>query len=117
MRKNKRIILLLSLLFSLSAANAQLEVSHLSTKGFSSPGLGAFFNFGFSVNPGNVITYESGFIVFDHSAVVPSILMGYRHTFNGRGNGLYIEPQFTFTYGAADIPKRDSSEFPLLKRC
>lgn len=64
MKESKRSILLLIAIFSLSFANAQLEFSHLSTRGFSTNGIGAFFNWGAMINKGDVITFESGFIFF-----------------------------------------------------
>jgi hypothetical protein len=114
MRKNKTLILLFSSLFSFAFANAQLEVSHLYAKGFSSTGVGAFFNWGTLVSPGDAITFETGLIIYSHTVVIPSGLVGYRHTFNKKGTGLFVEPQLTYLYGASNIPKRDSTEFPLL---
>ncbi|MES1250067.1 MAG: hypothetical protein ABUL46_05250 [Chitinophaga rupis] len=115
METSKRSILLLIAIFSLSFANAQLEISHLSTRGFSTNGIGAFFNWGMMVNKGDVITFEPGFTYFNHTAVLtPSIFVGYRHTFTGKGYGLYIEPQLAYMFGAANIPEKDTTEFPSL---
>ena len=116
MKKSKRSILLLIAIFSLSFANAQLEFSHLSTRGFSTNGIGIFTNLGLMVNKGDVITFESSFIAFDYTTVVaPTIIAGYRYTFNGKGNGFYVEPQLAYTFGAADIPQKDTTKFPFLR--
>jgi hypothetical protein len=113
MIKNIKTLLLSGSFFIVTSANAQLEVSHLSAKGFSSVGMGAFYNFGIIMAPHDAATFETSILFFDH-AIITSTIWGWRYTFNDRHNGLYIEPQIGYSFGGANLPKSDSSKYPSL---
>jgi hypothetical protein len=110
MRINKKPILLFSSFFFLALANAQLEAAHLSAKGFSSYGFVAFFNVGYPVTRGDMITEEGDVGYFAHAVMAVPLSFGYRHTFNGKGDGFYIEPHISYTLGASDLPRADSAK-------
>lgn len=111
--KKAPLLLLLAVLFI--RANAQLEFSHLSTKGYSSFGGGAMFYWGIALSRGNAWTWETGGNIYAHAALTSGYAAGYRHTFNHQGYGFYVEPQLSYAYGAANIPRRDSLEYPRLR--
>ena len=110
--KNKSITLLFISLFSLAAANAQLGLGYLSTKGISGFGFEGIFSFSGYVTRGDMVTLEADFGYYRHIGFEPLLILGYRHTFNGKGHGWYIEPQFCYSIGTANIPRSDSAEFP-----
>ena len=109
MKKNKIFILVFCMVFSGVSANAQLEAVHLSGSGFSGFGFGVFLNVGYPVTRGDVITSEGSAGFFDQVLTAVPLAMGYRHTFSGKGYGLYIEPQFGYTFVVTDIQQADSS--------
>jgi hypothetical protein len=102
------------LLIFFSQTPAQVEVSHLSTRGYSSFGGGTMYCFGTAVNRGDAITFETGFFFFDNAILTTSIPIGYRYTLNRKGYGFYLEPQITYAFGAATIPRRDTTRYPRL---
>jgi hypothetical protein len=112
----KKLLTLCFLLFSVSCLHAQIEGSHLRSKGFNAYGFGSFLNFGIPVSEGNSITAEAGFYYFhydgDYVALVP-FLLGYRHTFDGSGTGLYIEPTAGYSIGVSDIQKYNEYDTPI----
>jgi hypothetical protein len=113
--KNLKIIFLLfcSFLFISNISNAQLEVAHLSMKGFSAIGLGGFLNVGIPISEGASVTGELGLYSFKHSGnqvLLFPILLGYRHTINNTGSGIYLEPVLGYTIGATDITKSGYGE-------
>jgi hypothetical protein len=93
-------------------SNAQIEVAHLSSKGFSSNGFGAFLNFTVPVTEYGAVSAEAGFYYFkkgdDHLAAVP-LLLGYRHMLQDPESGFYIEPNAGYNIGASDIQKYDEN--------
>ncbi len=113
--KLKSVFFVLSF-FICTCLSAQIEVAHLSSKGFSATGFGGFLNFGIPVSEGSAVTTEAGFYVFKHNdnnvALVP-LLLGYRYTLNGSGTGLYIEPTAGYSIGATDIQKYDEVGHPI----
>lgn len=113
----RKLVLVAFSLFSFTFLNAQIEVAHITSKGFSATGFGGFLNIAVPVTEGNSITAEAGFYSFrqddDHVALVP-FLLGYRYTLNGSGTGLYIEPSAGYTIGGTDIQKTDQLNSPIL---
>ncbi len=95
----KKIVLLSFTMVFFTFLNAQIEVSHLTSKGYSSTGFGGFLNFA---------------IHDDDGVLLVPVLLGYRYTFNGSGTGLYIEPTAGYTIGATDIQKIDEAGFPVI---
>ncbi|HEV3324009.1 MAG TPA: hypothetical protein VG052_00340 [Puia sp.] len=91
--------------------NAQLQVDHLSFKGFSAIGFGGFLNFAVPVSDADYITAELGVDVFssngNHVVQIP-MLVGYRYTFDRTGTGFYLEPNAGYSYGGTDIQLADS---------
>ncbi len=113
--KNLKITFLIfcSLLFKSSISNAQLEVAHISMKGFSAIGLGGFLNVGIPTSEGAAITGEIGYYSFKHTGnqvILVPFLLGYRHTLNNSGSGTYLEPVLGYSIGATDITKADYQE-------
>ena len=93
--------------------NAQIEVAHVSTKGFSALGFGGFLNFSVPVTEANYLTLEGGFLYFKNKhdedlALIP-VLVGYRYTIDQSGAGLYVEPNAGYTFGAASISTHDKN--------
>jgi len=93
--------------------NAQIEVAHVSTKGFSAIGFGGFLNFSVPVSEANCLTLEGGLLYFKNKhdedlALIP-VLMGYRYTFDQSGAGLYVEPNAGYTFGFATISTHDKN--------
>lgn len=109
----KRIVFLLILSsFGFSSLKAQLEVAHLSTKGFSSTGFGGFFNLAVPVDEGVSITGEFGVYFFkssDNSIAMAPFLLGYRYMLDGSSTGWYVEPAAGYTIGFTDITKFDKA--------
>ena len=104
---------LIAICVTLSASlHAQLEVAQLFTKGQSATGLGGNLHIGFPVGKGDEISGEIGFYYFapaqSHEILLP-LLLGYRHTFDKTGTGLYIEPFAGYTIGATDFPRTDAN--------
>ena len=113
----KKIVLLSFTMVFFTFLNAQIEVSHLTSKGYSSTGFGGFLNFAIPVTEGNSVTAEVGLYSFKHDddgVLLVPVLLGYRYTFNGSGTGLYIEPTAGYTIGATDIQKIDEAGFPVI---
>lgn len=104
--------LLIVMTFFSTFLNAQVEVAHLTSRGFSATGFGGFLNFGVPVTEGSSVTAEAGVYYFkhddDHIVLVP-FLLGYRHTLNGTGTGFYIEPTAGYSIGGTDIPKTNAN--------
>jgi len=103
---------LLSTLWICPSLKAQLEVAHLSSKGTSANGFGAFLHVGIPVSQGGEVTGEAAFYTFTdhekHLGMAP-FFVGYRHTFDGSGAGWYTEPAAGYTIGATDIQKTDAN--------
>jgi hypothetical protein len=112
MKKPLPLPLLCGFLLWVASADGQLEVSRLSTKGYSGVGIGAFINTGFIINRADVLTSEGGFVFYHGLTTTPLPLIGYRHTFNGSGTGWYIEPQLGYTLIASDLLPADSLKLP-----
>jgi hypothetical protein len=113
---NKKLTLLAGTIFLIGALSAQIEVSHLSTKGFSGFGFGGFLNFAVPVTEGDAVTIEAGVGLFGNSGyhfVEIPLLAGFRHLFNGTSDGFYVEPLVGYTIGGSDIQKTDSTGYPL----
>lgn len=95
-----------------SLAHAQIEVAHLSSKGFSANGFGAFLNFTVPVAEYGAISAEGAFYYFkkgnDHLAMVP-FLLGYRYMLQDPESGVYVEPNAGYNIGASDIQKYDEN--------
>ncbi len=113
MLKAKLTLLALSFFFC-SFINAQIEGAYFYSKHVSQFGVAGFLNVAIPISDADAITPEIGLYYFglsseaDHAAVAP-IVVGYRHTFNGEGDGLYIEPFAGYSIGATDIPKTDAN--------
>jgi hypothetical protein len=102
---------LLSLIIC-TTANAQLQVDHLSFKGFSAIGFGGFFNFAVPVSDADFVTAEIGVDIFssnDNHVVQIPMLVGYRYTLDRTGTGFYLEPNVGYSYGGTDIQLVDSA--------
>jgi len=111
MFKSKFTLLAISFFFC-AAVNAQLEGAYLKTMHISKFGMAGFLNFAIPINDADAATaevgvYYFGFNNYSDQAVVVPIIAGYRHTFNGEGDGLYIEPFAGYSIGATDIPRTD----------
>ncbi len=116
MRKNLRFIPLLFSLLSFARASAQTEIAHLFVKGYYPVSTGAFLDIGYTVNCDNMLMIEPSleyFVNGDNYAFVWPTLVGIRHTFNGRGHGLYGEPLVGYMFGNTTIPRTTSSGVPL----
>lgn len=117
MTLKRRLIVMSLFLFSCTLLNAQIEVAHLNTKGFSATGFGAFLNLSVPVTEGNSITAEAGFYDFrkqGNEIVLVPFLAGYRYTFDGSGSGLYVEPTIGYTIGGTDIQKANELGSPIV---
>lgn len=113
-----RNVLSLLLLFVLigGRTNAQIEVAHLSSKGFSATGFGAFLNFAVPVSEYGAVTAEAGFYYFkkeDNNVALVPLLLGYRHMLQEPDAGFYIEPYAGYNIGATDIQKYNEIGNPL----
>jgi hypothetical protein len=113
--------LLLSIILSglCSVSYAQIEVSHLSSKGFSATGFGAFLNIAVPIDDANAVTVEGAAYIFSndgsHAAVVP-LLAGYRHLLSNYVDyGFYVEPVAGYAIGATDIQAYSADGTPLYK--
>jgi hypothetical protein len=102
-----------------SAAHAQVEVAHLSSKNFSAIGFGGFLNLAIPLTDNEAGIVEGGVYVFSkngsHEAVAP-VLIGYRHLLSDYNDyGFYVEPVAGYTFGATDIQAYDANGNPLYK--
>ena len=107
----KTIVLPFALLF-FNLLHAQIELAHINTKEFTSTGFGGFLSMATPVTPGNSITAEGGFYNFKnnhHQVVLIPLVLGYRHTINGTGQGVYVEPTAGYTIGGTNIQKADKA--------
>lgn len=110
----KQLLILSLLLFSFNLCNAQIEVARASAKDFNAIGFGGVLNFSLPVSEAaNYITIEGGFQYFknqdDEDLGLIPVLIGYRYTLNQTGEGLYIEPDAGYTFGASTIGTYDSN--------
>ena len=92
------------LLLSFNLSNAQIEVAHISAKGYNATGFGGFLNFSFPVSEVNYVTLEGGLQYFKDKntqivALVPA-LAGFRYTLDQSGSGWYVEPNAGYTFVA-----------------
>lgn len=114
---NSKFLLFCFSLFFCNFLKAQIEVAHLTSKGFSATGFGGFLNLAVPVTEGNSITAEAGVYTFshddDHLVLIP-FLLGYRHTLDGSGAGIYIEPMAGYSIGATDIQKATETGSPIV---
>ena len=113
----KKTVLLSFALFLFTFLNAQIEVAHLASKGFSSTGFGGFLNIGIPVTEGNSVTAEAGVYSFkqdDEQTILVPLLLGYRYTLNGSGAGFYIEPTAGYTIGGSDRQKMNEVNSPII---
>jgi len=96
-------ILTVAFFFIAIQTNAQLGVIKLVGNNTSKYdlGYGAYLKMGYPVSESSDITLQIGAYLFvlndggtqeDGTGVVP-LTAGYRYTFNGKGSGLYVEPQ------------------------
>jgi hypothetical protein len=77
-----------------------------------SPGFGAFFKTGVPISDAASATVEVGanfFPVqgsgFKYGTAMCPLKLGYRYTFNGEGDGFYVEPQAGYNlYGVTSLP-------------
>ncbi len=110
--KNKFFVLCF-LLFSFNICNAQIEVAYANSKNFNAVGFGGFLNFSFPVAETNYVTIEGGVQYFknkdDEDLGLIPVLIGYRYTLNQTGEGLYVEPDAGYTFGASSIGKYDEN--------
>ncbi len=107
MNLKKQILLLCLLVSGGLFANAQIEVNHVSLKGFKKTGFGGFLNFSIPVSDANYLTLEGGLQYYkddydEELALVP-VLAGYRYTLNQSGSGLYVEPNAGYMFGSSTI--------------
>ncbi len=114
----KRFLFLAIFLFVCRAANAQIEVAHLTSKGFSATGFGGFVNVSIPITDVNAGIIEGGVYVFsnngNHEAVAP-VLLGFRHLLMDTDYGFYVEPVAGYTFGATDLQAYDANGVPLNK--
>ncbi|HEV7621830.1 MAG TPA: outer membrane beta-barrel protein [Flavisolibacter sp.] len=113
---NKKPVLLCLCIFICSFLNAQVEVAHLSTKGFSAIGFGGFLNFAVPISDAESLTLEAGVYSFrqqDNHIILVPFLLGYRYTLDGSGSGIYVEPDAGYTIGATDIEKFNANGTPI----
>jgi opacity protein-like surface antigen len=109
----KKLLLAAVLVCLFSAARAQVEVAHISSKDFNATGFGGFLNFAIPIDDANAAIVEGGVYVFSsddsHEAVAP-VLVGYRHLLtDGNDYGFYVEPVAGYTFGATDIQAYDGN--------
>ena len=116
MSMKTKLLSLFFFLFFCSYVHAQIEVAHLTSKGFSATGFGGFLNIGVPVSEGASVTGELGLYYFkkdnDHIGLIP-LLIGYRYTLDGSGTGLYVEPTAGYSIGGTDIQKTNEYDSPI----
>ena len=112
----RRLLLISCLSICSLSASAQVEGSFLTTKDFSAVAWGAFFNFKIPASEGTAVTIEVGF-QYAHKdpdwVVLLPMLAGYRRSFNGEGDGLYVEPMAGYSIGESNLSVYDELGFPL----
>ena len=90
MKPQRKLLVLLFCLIASTSLKAQIQLDHLSFKGYSALGFGGFFNFAVPVSDANYVTGEIGLDVFssngENVALAP-LLLGYRYTLDGSGTG------------------------------
>lgn len=94
--------------FFSSLINAQIEVAHLNSKGFSATGFGAFLNFAVPITEYGSVSAEAAFYYFkknDNNVALVPLLLGYRHMLQEPDAGFYMEPDAGYNIGATDIQK------------
>jgi hypothetical protein len=106
----RKVTFLCLLVFVVSQTHAQLEVATMlgKYKAHHSFGYGAFLNFGKQVTDAGYATIEIAVTIFpevgsggqDGIIVIPAFV-GYKHTLNGSGLGLYIQPQIGYNIAGA----------------
>ncbi|WP_018615542.1 outer membrane beta-barrel protein [Segetibacter koreensis] len=106
----KKFLLVVFSLFFFTYSKAQIEVAHLTSKGFSATGFGGFLNVAIPVTEGSSVTAEAGYYSFkdkpnENQVLLVPFLLGYRYTLNGSGSGFYFEPTAGYSIGATDIQK------------
>ena len=114
----KKILLLAVAMFAFFAAQAQIEVAHLQSKGFTATGFGGFLNFAIPITDADAATVEGGFYYFSHddfNVAVAPVILGYRHLFSDYDYGFYAEPFAGYSFGATDIQKLDANGGALYK--
>jgi hypothetical protein len=113
----KKLLLPAILVCLFSASQAQVEVAHLTSKGFNATGFGGFLNIAIPIDDSNAGIVEGAVYVFSsegsHAAVAPAMI-GYRHLLSdGADYGFYVEPVAGYTFGATDIQAYDANGTPL----
>jgi opacity protein-like surface antigen len=113
----KKLLLPAVLVFLFSAAQAQVEVAHITSKDFNAFGVGGFLNFAIPFDDTNAGIVEGAVYVFSsqgsHEAVAP-VMIGYRHLLtDGTDYGFYVEPVAGYTFGGTDIQASDANGNPL----
>lgn len=102
------------LIFFMVQVKAQLGVMKLvgnNTKDYAI-GFGAFIKTGLPVSEGGDATLELGANIFplkgygmDYGTIMCPMKVGYRHSLNGTGEGLYVEPQAGYNvFGLTSLP-------------
>ena len=109
----KQLAILCLLFVTINVCNAQIEVTHVTSKNFTSTGFGGFLNFAIPIAEVNYLTIEGGFQYFKNKydedlALVP-VLVGYRYTLDQTGSGLYVEPFAGYSFGASTIGNYDEN--------
>jgi len=115
----KKLILLGVFVCMYSIANAQIEVTHVSSKGFTATGFGGFLNFSIPITETDAAIIEGAAYVYSsndsHMVVVPA-LGGWRHLLDPNDDfGFYVEPVAGYSFGATDIQKYDANGDALTK--
>lgn len=112
MKLQRKLLFLLFCLIASTSLKAQIQLDHLSFKGYSALGFGGFFNFAVPVSDANYVTGEIGLDVFssngENVALAP-LLLGYRYTLDGSGTGFYVEPNAGYSFAGTDIQMTDES--------
>jgi hypothetical protein len=103
----KPFVVLYFMLLTSVVSNAQIEVAHISVKNFKATGFAGFLNFSVPISEANYITAEGALQYFkdkqdDEVALIPALL-GFRHTLNQSGTGLYVEPNIGYAFGETTI--------------
>lgn len=109
----KKLLLPGVLLCLCGVASAQIEVTHLSSKGFTATGFGTFLNVSIPITETDAAIVEGAAYIYSsngsHMVVVPA-LAGWRHLLDPNNDfGFYLEPVAGYSFGATDIQKYDAS--------
>ncbi len=115
----KKLLALTVFICICSVAHAQVEVTHVSSKGFTATGFGGFLNFSIPITETDAAVIEAAAYVYSsndtHMVVVPA-LVGWRHLLDpNNDHGLYVEPVAGYSFGATDIQKYDANGNALYK--